>query len=414
MSDLEEVESAPAAVGLVDFSVLRTAEDFSEYSFLELQWNGMRFAAVPALVRDGGVLLVLPGEAFSEEELILASADGFTGLIGPFVNGSCTLRGSRRTELQSEVQVLMLDLDSDTLGDPESDGVLALCTEDSPQELSGFGLVGSLSLAFGGGGPAIRGALPQAPQAGSAGSLASQSQYPVHDRRRIVPGLDRLAISLGDRGYASDPRCRRSGHATGGPRGSGARAGDLSDGSAVGPAGHRTGHSRGRENRHFRATAFRGGGRARRAFFRAAGCLARGGGPPPGEAARRPPGNAAWSEQIEPLAAAEQAGGAGCRKPARQPRSSKGSALRAADRGLYPCGGRARRHEPPSGPRAAEQQLARGSDQEPRGHLRRLPGHGAPDCRRARLPGPSAVPGVAEAGPGRRLHPVLTLRFFFN
>ena len=60
MGDLEEGEAGPATVGLVDFSVLRTAEDFSDYSLLELQWNGLRFAAVPALVRDGGVPLVLP------------------------------------------------------------------------------------------------------------------------------------------------------------------------------------------------------------------------------------------------------------------------------------------------------------------------------------------------------------------
>ena len=91
MSDLEEEEAAPAAFGLVDFSVLRTAEDYSDYSLLELQWNGLRFAAVPALIRDGGVLLVLPEEAFAEEELTLASADGFSVLLGPFVNGSCAL-----------------------------------------------------------------------------------------------------------------------------------------------------------------------------------------------------------------------------------------------------------------------------------------------------------------------------------
>ena len=92
MSDLEEEEVGPAPLGLSDFSDLRTAEDFSDYSLLELQWNGLRFAAVPALVRDGGVLVVVPEEAFSEEELTLASADGFDGFIGPFVNGSCTVR----------------------------------------------------------------------------------------------------------------------------------------------------------------------------------------------------------------------------------------------------------------------------------------------------------------------------------
>ena len=349
MSDLEEGEAGPAAVGLVDFSVLRTAEDFSDYSLLELQWNSLRFAAVPALVRDGGVLLVLPGGAFSEEELALASAGGFTGLIRPFVNGSCTLRSSRRTELQSEVQVLIVDLDCDTFGDPECDGVLALCTEDSLKELSGFGLVKGLSLW-----PSAEGVRRLVELyrklATPARLLHSRSIPYMHARG--VPGPGRLAPSLGARVFASDPRLRCSGHATGGLRGSGARVGDPSDSSAVGPAGHRTGHRRGRENRHFRATAFRGGGRARSVFFRAADCLARGGGPPTGEAARRPPGNAAWSEQLEPLAAAEQAGSAGCSKPARLLPSSEGPAFGATDRGLHPCGGRAQRRERPGVPRA--------------------------------------------------------------
>ena len=141
MSDLEEEEVGPAPLGLSDFSDLRTAEDFSDYSLLELQWNGLRFAAVPALVRDGGVLVVVPEEAFSEEELTLASADGFDGFIGPFVNGSCTVRGARRAELTSEVQALIVDLDSTTLSDPEVDGALAPCTESSLRELTGFGVV---------------------------------------------------------------------------------------------------------------------------------------------------------------------------------------------------------------------------------------------------------------------------------
>ena len=121
---MEEDGVGSAPVGIADFSDLRTAEEFSDYSLLELQWNGLRFAAVPALVRSGGVLVVVPEEAFSEEELSLASADGFEGLIGPFVNGSCTLRAARRAELQSEVQVLVVDLDSNSLGDPVVDGAL--------------------------------------------------------------------------------------------------------------------------------------------------------------------------------------------------------------------------------------------------------------------------------------------------
>ena len=141
MSDLEEDGVGSAPVGLADFSDLRTAEEFSDYSLLELQWNGLRFAAVPALVRSGGVLVVVPEEAFSEEELNLASAGGFDGLIGPFGNGSCTMRGARRAELQSEVQVLVVDLDSNSLGDPVVDGALALCTESTLRELTGFGAV---------------------------------------------------------------------------------------------------------------------------------------------------------------------------------------------------------------------------------------------------------------------------------
>ena len=196
----------------MDFSVLRTAEDFSDYSLLELQWNGLRFAAVPALIRDGGVLLVLPEEAFSEEKLTLASADGFSGLLGPFVNGSCTKRGTRRTELQSEAQVLIVDLDSDTLGNPEFDGVLrsAFCTGQSQGTYWLRVGQGSLALAFGGGGSTSRGALPQI---GFASSLAPQPQYSVHDRRackRGVPGFVRPAHSFGALGCASDSGHRRA------------------------------------------------------------------------------------------------------------------------------------------------------------------------------------------------------------
>ena len=146
MSDPEELDLATTTVGLVDFSELRTAADHSDYSLLELQWNGLRFAAVPAQLRDGGVLLVLPEEAFSEEELTLASADGFSGFVGPYVIGSCTLRGARRVELQSEVPALIVDLDADILCDQASDGVLALCTEQSLRELTGFGLSKGRSL----------------------------------------------------------------------------------------------------------------------------------------------------------------------------------------------------------------------------------------------------------------------------
>ena len=97
MIDLPEgSESAQLSAGLTDFGELRTAVEHSDYSLLELQWNGLRFAAVPALLRDGGVLAVLPAEACTDEELAFSAEEGFVGLVGPCVNGSCTLRGARR------------------------------------------------------------------------------------------------------------------------------------------------------------------------------------------------------------------------------------------------------------------------------------------------------------------------------
>ena len=67
MSDLKEdgVETAP--VGLVDFSSLRTAEECSGYSLSELQWDGLSFATVSALIRSGVFLVAAPEGALTEE-----------------------------------------------------------------------------------------------------------------------------------------------------------------------------------------------------------------------------------------------------------------------------------------------------------------------------------------------------------
>ena len=77
-----------------------------------------------------------------------------------------------------------------------------------------------------------------------------------------------------------------------GRRGSGGRAGVSADGPFVDSARLRAGLQEGREDRRFRATAFRGGGRARRAFFRTAHRSSPSCGPALGEAARRTPDGA--------------------------------------------------------------------------------------------------------------------------
>ena len=52
-----------ALVDLADLSDLRTAVGFSGSSLSELQWNSLRFAAVPALFRSGDLLAVVPKAA---------------------------------------------------------------------------------------------------------------------------------------------------------------------------------------------------------------------------------------------------------------------------------------------------------------------------------------------------------------
>ena len=146
MSDPEAIRSRTYQRRPRDFSGLRTAADHSDYSLPELQWNGLRFAAVPALLRDGGVLLALPEEAFTEGELASASADSLLRLVGAFGIGTCALRSSRRGELQSEVPALIAGLDADTSRDSESDRVLALRTEQGLREVAGFGLSKDWSL----------------------------------------------------------------------------------------------------------------------------------------------------------------------------------------------------------------------------------------------------------------------------
>ena len=68
-----------ALADLADFSDLRTAEEFSGFSLPELQWNGLRFAAVPALFRSGDLLAVVPKAVGA---LALCSASTSRGLTG--------------------------------------------------------------------------------------------------------------------------------------------------------------------------------------------------------------------------------------------------------------------------------------------------------------------------------------------
>ena len=146
MSDPEAFSSRAYQRRPRDFSGLRPAADHSDYSLPELQWNGLRFAAVPALLRDGGVLLVPLEEAFTGGELTSASADSPSRLVGPFGIGTCTLRSSRRVELQSEVPALLAGLDADTFRDPESDRASALRTKQGLRGVAGIGLSKDWSL----------------------------------------------------------------------------------------------------------------------------------------------------------------------------------------------------------------------------------------------------------------------------
>ena len=139
-SAIPPLEATAAEPASSELGNIVTAVDRSDYTLLELQWNGQRFAAVPALLREGGILVALPEETFTEEELALAAMEGYTGLIGPNVQGSCSLRGSRGAELRSEVNVQIVDLDIELLSNPGVDGALAPCTEASLRELTGFGL----------------------------------------------------------------------------------------------------------------------------------------------------------------------------------------------------------------------------------------------------------------------------------
>ncbi len=146
MSEFSVAEAVVVGVPSLDLSSVRTAEECSDYSLLELQHNGQRFAAVPALLREGGILVAVPEEAFPEEELVLAFEEGFPGVVGPYVSGSCTLRGARRAELHTAVDVLIVDLDTSLLHDPTGSTTLVPCTEDGLRDLPGFGLVQGRSL----------------------------------------------------------------------------------------------------------------------------------------------------------------------------------------------------------------------------------------------------------------------------
>ena len=157
--------------------------------------------------------------------------------------------------------MLIVDLGSDTLGDPESDGVLALCTEGSLKELTGFGLVKGRSLW-----PSAEGvrrlvvlyrklASPaHLPHSRSTPYMTTDEEYPDLSGlpTRSAPSAAQATLATG----VADTRLEALETQV--------RAGGLSDGPAVGPAEHRAGNLR---NRRLRATAFRGGGRACRIFL---------------------------------------------------------------------------------------------------------------------------------------------------
>ena len=105
--------------------------------------------------------------------------------------------------------MLVVDLDSNSLGDPEVDGALALCTESTLRGLRRG--QGSCTLARGRGSPTSCGALPQA---GLARSPAAQPLFSVHDCRRGASVSVRLAGSLGSGAAAGLRGFRRGGLAS--------------------------------------------------------------------------------------------------------------------------------------------------------------------------------------------------------
>ena len=137
-------------------------------------------------------------------------------------------------------------------------------------------------------------------------------------------------------------------HTAGGLGGPGARSCRVSV-QTTGPGAR---SPRCQESRCCRATAFRGGGRARRAFLRAADSPARGGGPPPGAAPRQPNGKPACCEQHGLLALPRQGGGpdnSGARH------LTEGAAGHATHGTHSAASDRSRHDEPARCSRAAEQ-----------------------------------------------------------
>ncbi len=119
-------------MSLHSFNEVRTASETGAYSLLELSWFGDSFAAVAVARREGGLLLALPHEAIPEEALVAAADGGFPGLLGPHLEGSCTLRGARDRELATSAQVLLVDLDLAEL--TASDATVAL-SQPAPERL---------------------------------------------------------------------------------------------------------------------------------------------------------------------------------------------------------------------------------------------------------------------------------------
>ena len=79
-----------ALADLTDFSDLRTAEEFSGFSLPELQWNGLRFAAVPAPNRDGDLLAVVPKAVGAQGGALVSPQTA------PWSTQRVSVRGSKR------------------------------------------------------------------------------------------------------------------------------------------------------------------------------------------------------------------------------------------------------------------------------------------------------------------------------
>ena len=88
---------------------LRIAEQSSQPEWLMLKIGNRSIATIPVLRRQGGLLLALPGEALTEEEIDQQSLDGVTEDLGPV--GTTMVKGFADAESETEVEVAVLLLD---------------------------------------------------------------------------------------------------------------------------------------------------------------------------------------------------------------------------------------------------------------------------------------------------------------